>query len=145
MNNGGTDLSGELHRCRINKSGRFSALFAKSMKYSAPNVLKDLFFPAELQSVHSWLTAAWRGGRGRLGPVDIAIGDGKNVSVNVTALSVPFPPKRVITTGCPTRRKAPAARGGESTLNRTNRRVAERQRRKNRAGWGARGGTEQAE
>lgn len=24
-------------------------------------------------------------------PVDIAIGDGKNVSVNVTALSVPFP------------------------------------------------------
>lgn len=29
-----------------------------------------------------------RGGGNR--PVDIAIGDGKNVSVNVTALSVPF-------------------------------------------------------
>lgn len=29
-----------------------------------------------------------RGGGSR--PVDIAIGDGKNVSVNVTALSVPF-------------------------------------------------------
>lgn len=31
-----------------------------------------------------------RGGGGGIRPVDIAIGDGKNVSVNVTALSVPF-------------------------------------------------------
>lgn len=30
------------------------------------------------------------GGGGGIRPVDIAIGDGKNVSVNVTALSVPF-------------------------------------------------------
>ena len=30
------------------------------------------------------------GGRRGIRPVDIAIGDGKNVSVNVTALSVPF-------------------------------------------------------
>lgn len=30
------------------------------------------------------------GGEGGIRPVDIAIGDGKNVSVNVTALSVPF-------------------------------------------------------
>lgn len=29
---------------------------------------------------------------GGIRPVDIAIGDGKNVSVNVTALSVPFSP-----------------------------------------------------
>lgn len=29
---------------------------------------------------------------GWIRPVDIAIGDGKNVSVNVTALSVPFSP-----------------------------------------------------
>lgn len=31
-----------------------------------------------------------RGGGEGIRPVDIAIGDGKNVSVNVTALSVPF-------------------------------------------------------
>lgn len=30
------------------------------------------------------------GGGGGIRPVDIAIGDGKNVSVNVTAPSVPF-------------------------------------------------------
>lgn len=32
------------------------------------------------------------GGGVGIRPVDIAIGDGKNVSVNVTALSVPFSP-----------------------------------------------------
>lgn len=35
------------------------------------------------------LLAVREGGRG-VRPVDIAIGDGKNVIVNVTALSVPF-------------------------------------------------------
>lgn len=32
----------------------------------------------------------WWWGEPGIRPVDIAIGDGKNVSVNVTALSVPF-------------------------------------------------------
>lgn len=45
--------------------------------------------PCVMSEAHPPLSVREKRGWG-IRPVDIAIGDGKNVSVNVTALSVPF-------------------------------------------------------
>lgn len=77
-------------RCRILTFGKILNVRPALMAiFLCESVSVALCVAAE---AHPLLSVMERGWDGWIRPVDIAIGDGKNVSVNVTALSVPFSP-----------------------------------------------------